>query len=98
MHLFAEGLRFADARSKRSAPLLEDCFQSLAQEFALRGSLKTEIADRYYSSSRSFASNHVPSFDARVACATTWTNSKCISRIWDNLYRNRASEWSYYER
>jgi hypothetical protein len=31
---------------KRNVPFLEYCFQSLAQEFALVGGLKTEIADQ----------------------------------------------------
>jgi hypothetical protein len=31
---------------KRSAPLLEDCLQTLAQEFALSSGRKTEVADQ----------------------------------------------------
>jgi hypothetical protein len=40
------GLSRGDAGGERSAPFLEDRFQSLAQEIALRGGLKTEIADQ----------------------------------------------------
>jgi len=43
---FTSGLSLGDARGKRSAPFLEYCFEPLAQEFALRGGLKTEIADQ----------------------------------------------------
>src|SRR4029453_7774707 len=42
----AEGLGLGYARSERSAPLLEDGLQPLAQDFALRSGLETEIADQ----------------------------------------------------
>src|SRR5258708_29978928 len=43
---FASGLSLGDARGKRSAPFLEYFLQPLAQQFALRGGLKTEITDQ----------------------------------------------------